>query len=76
MIEREQLLKERSQVLQEMQTGLRTLDEARARLEEMDKLQAALMKRLGHTRQQLGCFDLNNDIDIWAFDENNCPPSP
>ena len=54
MIEREQLLKERDQILQEMQVGLRTIDEARERLKEMDRLQTALMKRLDHTRQQLG----------------------
>ena len=41
-----------------MQVGLRTLDEAKACLEEMDKLHAALMKRLGHTRSP----DLNGDL--------------
>jgi exonuclease VII small subunit len=68
MIEREQLLKERSQVLQEMQVGLRTLDEARERLQEMDELQRALMKRLGHTRQQFSFLD--SDDGLLTFGED------
>ena len=68
MIEREQLLKERSQILQEMQAGLRTRDEARERLEEMDKFQVALMKRLGRTRQQLSSLD--SDDGLLTFSED------
>jgi hypothetical protein len=62
VIEREQLLKERGQILQEVQVGLRTLEEARERLGEMDRLQEALMKRLGYTRLQLNSPDLDSDL--------------
>lgn len=71
MIEREQLLKERGQILQEMQVGLRTLDETRERLDEMDRLQAALMTRLSHARQKLSSPDQDDDLSISAFGEGS-----
>lgn len=61
-------MKERGQILQEMQAGLRTRDEARERLEEMDKFQVALMKRLGCTRQQLSSLD--SDDGLLTFSED------
>lgn len=60
MAEREQLSKERSQVLQELQASLRSLAEARERIQEMDRLQEALMKRLSCVRQ-LDLPGLGND---------------
>lgn len=67
-MEKDQLLKERSQVLQEMQAGLFTPEEARKRLEQVDRYQEALMKRLEYTRQQPGSS--LSDGNLLASDED------
>ena len=70
MIEREQLLKEHDQLLKEMQLGLRTAEETRERLGEMDRLQTVLMERLGSARR-LSYSDWDSDLLTSSTDSNS-----
>jgi hypothetical protein len=62
MLEKDQLLKEPSQVLQETQAGLFTPEEAKKRLEQVDRYQMVLTKRLENTYQQPGSSRLDGNM--------------
>ena len=70
MIEREQLSRERDHLLKEMQLGLRTKEETKERLEEMDRLQTALMKRVDGARRT-SSSDWDSDLLISGASSDN-----